>query len=143
MVHIEDMGSQFDVPIDVLWKFIQSSDHNTSHTGQRNHQAVAEGEMAMRTSWEQDVGGHWVKVENRLMLLPPVAMIIESLQGPLAGSRFIFYYRPDGPKTVVNAVGDFQSKMIPSGQLEAAVLGSFEQAFTDDNKALKAFAQRK
>ena len=141
MVHIEDLGSQFDAPIDLVWKFIQSGDdHGRSHSNRRNLRAEMEGESAMRTSWEQNVQGRWVKVENRVTLFPPVAMLVHSIEGPLAGSRFMFYYRPNGNKTGVNAVGDFQSPVVPPAQLEATVLASFEEAFNDDNAALRHLA---
>jgi hypothetical protein len=144
MVHIEDMGSHFDAPIDTLWRFLQSpDDHGRSHKDRRNVRGEMDGEHAMRTSWEQDVGGQWVKVSNRVTMFPPVAMLVQSLEGPLAGSRFLFYYAPSGNKTGVGVVGDFQSPTIPAAQLQGAVLASLEAAFNDDQAALREFAARK
>ena len=144
MVHIEDMGSQFDAPLETLWKFIQSpDDHGRSHTDRRNVRGAPDGENALRTSWEQNVGGQWVKVSNRVTMFPPVAMLVHSLEGPLAGSRFVFYYAPNGNQTGVNVVGDFQSPTIPAAQLQAVVLKSLEDAFNDDAAALRAFAAKK
>ncbi|HYK92856.1 MAG TPA: hypothetical protein VEY07_02285 [Thermoplasmata archaeon] len=143
MAHIEDRGSEFDGSIDVVWKFIQSpEDHGSSHRNRRNVRGEPDGPDAMKTSWEQNVGGSWVKVENRVRLFPPVAMLVEALEGPLAGSKFIFYYTPKGKKTGVDAVGDFHSKMIPAGQLEPAVLAAFEEAYQDDNAGIRKMAGR-
>ena len=141
MAHIEDLGSHFDAPIETLWKFIQSpDDHGRSHKDRRNVRGEPDGENAMRTSWEQDVGGHWVKVSNRVTMFPPVAMLVHSLEGPLAGSRFLFYYAPHGNKTGVSVIGEFQSPTIPAAQLESVVMSSLESAFNEDQAALREFA---
>ena len=144
MVHIEDLGSQFDAPIDLVWKFIRSDDdHGRSHASRRNIRGEPDGENGMKLSWEQNVQGHWVKVANRVTLFPPVAMLVHSVEGPLAGSRFLMYYRPNGAKTGVSVVGDFQSPTIPAAQLEPAVLASLEEAFNDDNASLRHLAGEK
>lgn len=138
MVHIEDMGSQFDAPIELVWKFLQSpSDHGVSHTNRRNVQGAPDGEHSMRVSWEQEVEGKWVKVANRVTMFPPVAMMVESHEGPLAGSKFLMYYKPNGAKTGVSVVGDFHSPVIPPAQLEPMVLHSLEQAYNEDNASLR------
>jgi len=144
MVHIEDLGSEFDAPIDLVWKFIQSpDDHGRSHGDRRNVRGEPAGENAMKISWEQNVQGNWVKVANHVTMFPPVAMLVNSLEGPLAGSKFLFYYKANGKRTGVNAVGEFQSAMIPPAQLESMVLASFESAFNDDNAALRRLAGHK
>jgi hypothetical protein len=144
MVHIEDLGSEFDAPIDVVWKFLESGDdHGVSHKNRRNIKGAPEGESGMRISWEQNMQGSWVKVENRVTMFPPVAMMIHSVEGPLAGSKFLFYYAPKGQKTGVSAVGDFQSKVIPPAQLHQAVLTSLEEAFNEDNASLQKMVGKK
>lgn len=141
MAHIEDLGSEFDAPIDLVWKFINSpDDHGTSHANRRNIQGAPDPEGGMRVSWEQNVQGNWVKVANRVTHFPPVAMMVHSLEGPLAGSKFLFYYAPHGQKTGVNVVGDFHSPVIPPAQLESMVLGSLEEAYHEDNAALRRLA---
>ena len=97
----------------------------------------------MRLSWEQNVQGQWVKVVNHVSMFPPVAMLIDSVEGPLAGSKFLFYYKPNGTKTGVNVVGDFHSAMIPPAQLEAMVLASLEEAYNEDNAALRRLGATK
>ena len=144
MVHIEDLGSHFDAPIETVWKFIDSpADHGESHSDRRNIQGEPDGENKMKISWEQNVGGNWVKVSNRVTMFPPVAMMIHSVEGPLAGSKFLFYYSPKGQKTGVNVIGDFQSKMIPPADLEKAVMASLETAFNEDSAAIRRMAAKK
>jgi hypothetical protein len=144
MAHIEDLGSQFDAPIDIVWKFIDSpDDHGQSHANRRNIEGAPEKDGWMRLSWEQNVQGNWVKVVNRVTTFPPVAMMVHSVEGPLAGSKFIFYYKPNGAKTGVNVIGDFHSKMIPPAQLESMVMASLEEAYNEDNASIKKLAAKK
>jgi hypothetical protein len=143
MVHIEDLGSHFDAPIDIVWKFIDSPpDHGESHKDRRNIQGEPDGENRMKVSWEQNVQGNWVKVSNRVTTFPPVAMLVHSVEGPLAGSKFIFYYTPKGEKTGISVIGDFQSKMIPPADLEKMVLASLETAFNEDSAAIRRMARK-
>lgn len=141
MVHIEDMGSQFDAPIDVVWKYLRTEeDHARVHANRRNFKMEPDREGGMRWSWEQNVEGRWVKVADRVSLFAPVAMLVHSLEGPFAGSKYVFYYAPNGDRTGVNVVGDFQSATIPPERLESAVLASFEEEYNEDNRALRAMA---
>ena len=144
MVHIEDMGSHFDAPIETVWKFIDSpADHGESHSDRRNIKAEPDGENRMKLSWEQNVQGNWVKVANHVTVFPPVAMLVHSVEGPLAGSKFLMYYSPKGAKTAVNVVGDFQSKMIPPAQLEQTVMASLEAAFNEDQAGIRRMSSKK
>lgn len=141
MVHIEDLGSHFDAPIATVWKFIVSDiDHGTSHSTRRNVHGEPDGKDSMRVSWEQNVQGHWVKVSNRVTNFPPVAVLVHSTEGPLAGSKFLMYYADRGARTAVNVVGDFHSSTIPPNQLEAAVLASLAEAFDEDSAAIRTMA---
>lgn len=143
MVHIEDLGSQFDASIEDVWKFLQSpDDHGVSHPDRRNVTGAPDPEGGMRVTWEQNVQGKWVPVANRVTMFPPVALLVDSLEGPLAGSKFLMYYRPNGAKTGVSVIGDFHSKVIPAAQLEPMVLASLEQAYNEDNAALRRLAKR-
>lgn len=141
MVHIEDLGSQFDAPIEKVWELLRSpTEHRESHPDRRNTTATPESESTMIVSWEQNVQGHWVPVKNRITMLPPVAMFVHSLEGPLGGSKFVTYYSPKGAKTGVSVVGDFQSKVIPAAELQAMVLQTLEHAYHEDNATLRKLA---
>ena len=144
MVHIEDLGSEFDAPLETVWKFIDSpDDHGPSHANRRNVAGAPDPKGGMRLSWEQNIQGKWVKVSNHVTTFPPVAMMVHSIEGPLAGSKFLFYYKANGAKTGVNVVGDFHSAMIPPAQLEAMVLASLEEAYDEDNASLRKLAGKK
>jgi hypothetical protein len=144
MAHIEDLGSHFDAPIETVWKFIQSPvDHGESHSDRRNVKAEPDGENMMKTSWEQNIEGNWVKVSNRVTMFAPVAMLVQSIEGPLAGSKFMMYYTPKGAKTGVNVVGDFHSKMIPPEKLEQMVMANLAHAFDEDSAGIHRMVAKK
>jgi hypothetical protein len=39
----------------------------------------------------------------------PLGLVVEALEGPIAGSKFFNYYTPKGNKTGVTVIGDFKS----------------------------------
>jgi hypothetical protein len=144
MVFIVDAGSEFDSPVDDVWKFLQSdTDHGQSHKGRRNLARKEINENTVMLSWEQEVEGNWVKLSNRLTFHPPVGFFVEPLEGPMAGSRFFNYYIPKGNKTEVVVVGDWNSKMIPAAQLEKAVMANLEKIFHEDSDSIKEFRRKK
>jgi len=144
MVRIKDEGSQFDAPIDVVWKFIQSpDDHGRAHTGTRNQQVKPLSDTSMVISMEQNMNGQWVKVANRITVAPPLGMVIEVLEGPMAGSKMINVYTPRGNATGIDVYGDFMSAQIPAHMLEPAVRGNLQAVFDEDSKAIRAFAHKK
>jgi hypothetical protein len=144
MVFMSDWGSEFDAPIDVVWKFLQSdTDHGNSHKGRRNLDRKAVNENTVMLSWEQDIDGNWVRLSNRVTFHPPVGFFVEPLEGPMAGSKFFNYYVPKGDKTAVVVVGEWNSKMIPAAQLEKAVMANLEKVFHEDSAGLKEFSRKK
>lgn len=144
MAHIKDQGSHFDAPIDVVWKYLQDGeDHSASHQTTRNQQMKPISETSFHLSMERNVNGQWVKEADRITIYPPLAMAIEVLEGPLAGSTMVNVYTPKGNKTGIDVFGEFTSKTIPGNQLERAVLASLEQAFNEDAPAIAALAQKK
>jgi hypothetical protein len=144
MVHIVDEGSHFEVPVETIWRFLQSpEDHGRSHPDRRNMQMKVLGETSVQVSWEQEAQGKTVKVVNRVTTFPPLGMMIEQVEGPIAGSKFFNYYTPKGGRTGVTIVGDFHSPMVPEAQLEAVVRKNFAQVFAEDTAALQRFPGKK
>jgi hypothetical protein len=144
MVHIVDEGSEFDAPLETIWAFLQSQeDHGASHPEHKNSQAKPLAESTVQVTWEQDMDGKQVKVVNRITMIPPVGLAIETLEGPLAGSKFFNYYTPKGSKTGVTIVGDFKSPAMPESHLEPMVRKNFEHVFAQDTASIKKFRANK
>lgn len=144
MAHIADQGSHFDAPVDIVWKYLQAGDdHGRAHTTTRNQQMKALSDTSFVLSMERNVNGRWVKESDRISIYPPVAMVIEVLEGPLAGSKMVNIYTPKGNRTAIDVYGDFTSPVVPPNQLEQAVRASLEAAFNEDAPAIKALAGHK
>jgi hypothetical protein len=143
MVFISDWGSEFDAPIETVWKYLQADqDHGNSHKGRRNFERKSVNENTVELSWEQEVDGKWVRSSNRLTFHPPIGFFVEPLEGPMAGSKFFNYYVPKGDKTAVVVVGDWNSKTIPPAQLEKAVWANLEKVYGEDVAGLKEFRRK-
>jgi hypothetical protein len=143
MVHITDEGSEFDAPVELVWKYLQSDqEHGASHKGRRNFSRKELGPNVVELAWEYEADGKWIRSANRLTMLPPVGFSVEPLEGPLAGSKFYNYYTPRGPKTEVTVVGEYTSKVVPAAQLEQAVRANNEKLFQEDTEGLRTFAAK-
>jgi hypothetical protein len=140
MVHIKDEGSQFDAPIEVVWKYLQATSHGEAHGSSRNQQMTPISENSFFLSMEQNTNGNWVKVKNRITSLPPVALTIEVLEGPMAGSKIINVYTAKGKKTGIDVYGEFTSSQVPENQLEPTVRGFLGSMFDEDSVGIKEFA---
>src|SRR2546427_12729908 len=142
MVFIKDEGSVFEAPIDVMWKYIQSPAHGQAPRAIRKGQTHPAGENPQLASMERNVGGSGVKVVNRLTILPPLGIAFEALEGPFAGSKFVYIYTPLGAKTGIAVYGEYTSPQIPAGQLESGVRASLEEGFNEDAPAIRGFAAK-
>jgi hypothetical protein len=144
MVYLRDEGSVFDAPVNVVWEYLQSdTDHGTSHKGRRNFKRKQVNENTVQLDWEQDVEGKWIPMSNKLTFHPPIGFFVEPMAGPMAGSKFFNYYIPKGDQTEVVVVGEWNSSVIPSAQLEQAVRANLEKIYKEDSEGLKAFRGKK
>lgn len=138
----DEEGSQFDAPLDVVWKYLQHPEaHGNAHKNARNRAMKPLTETSFIVSWEQNMNGNWVKVANRITIFPPLGMVAEALEGPLAGSKMFTVYTPRGTRTEVSVHGEMTSSMLPAAQLEPTVRAAWEAAFNEDSAGLREFAK--
>jgi hypothetical protein len=139
MVFITDEGSEFDAPLDKVWKLNQahSTDAPKIHATGKNYKSEMIYENTLITSWESDMQGQTVKTKMKFSIFFPVGTAIEVLEGAMAGSKFFNYYTPKGNKTGVTVVGDFKSPGMSDDQIRQAVFAFLEQAFNEDSTHLK------
>jgi hypothetical protein len=144
MVHIKDEGSHFDAPIETVWAFLRSPpDHGPSHKSVRNAQMKPLSENSIEITQEQNMNGQWVKVANRITFHPPLAVFIEVLEGPMAGTKMVNVYTAKGPKTGIDVYGEFVSAKLPADQLEPAARANLETVFNEDAASIKGFSAKK
>lgn len=144
MVHVKDEGSQFDAPVETVWAYLQSPEQpGRAHPHSRNTEMKPLTETSFLLTGEQEMGGHWVKTTTRISVFPPLAMSVELLDGPMAGTKRMHIYTPHGPRTAVDVYGEVASTEIPAGQLEPMARQFLEQMFNEDAPAIRAFAAKK
>ena len=134
MVFLIDEGSVFDAPVDKIWKYLSSDQHQ--HKISNVISREVNGNSVVITA-ERNIMGKMVRTRIRNTLYPPLGMIQEHLEGPTAGSRALLYYTPRGDKTAVTVVGDFTISGIDEKQTKEAVLTQSQAIFEEDNSNLK------
>jgi hypothetical protein len=137
MVYILDEGSEFDAPLDRVWKYLQS-DEEHDHPSMKTISAEMQGENVVVITNEVNVGtGAPIRNKLKFTMFPPFGIVQEYLEGPMAGSRAFQYYTPKGDKTGVTVVGDFTAKGMDDDMVKHMALQNLEIAFNEDNTNLK------
>jgi hypothetical protein len=134
MVYVIDEGSEFDMPIDKIWQYLQSQEHN--HPSVKTIAREMDGNTVTLTS-ERVIMGKTSRVKIRNTLFPPFGMVQEHLEGPMAGSRAFQFYIPKGKKTGVTVVGDYVIKGLGEKETREVVLSHAQVIFDEDNRNMK------
>ena len=144
MARINDQeGSEFDAPLETVWKYLQHPEaHGNAHKGSRNRAMKPLTDTSFVVSWEQNMNGNWVKVANRVTVFPPLGMVAEAIEGPMAGSKMFTVYTPHGEKTEVSVFGEMLGAGVPPPQLEPTVRKFWEMAYLEDNAGIREFTKR-
>lgn len=139
MVRVEDAASEFDAPLDLIWKFLSDPAHGSAHPNRRGSERKVIGPNTIELSAEASIAGSWVHIQNRISLYPPLGYAVEMVEGPLAGSKYFLYYTPRGDRTGVAIVGDFVSPTLPIAKVAEAANSLLDRAFQEDNEALRKY----
>ncbi|MCI4365294.1 MAG: hypothetical protein L3K10_04445 [Thermoplasmata archaeon] len=139
MVRITDEGSHFDAPITKVWKLVELHGEKLSeiHPEVQHPHIEMVGENQGMIRYTMEMNGQKIPVRLRTTALPPLAQVLEHLDGPLAGSKIISYYTAKGDKTAVTVIADFESPMMTPPQLEAAGREFLDRGFDQDQAYLK------
>ena len=135
MVFIVAEGSTFKGPLDKVWTLNQSEGQH-AHPSLRNQKAEMQGGSVILSYETAMPDGTWVKNKARTTAYPPLGIMFETLEGPLAGSKSFQYYTPKGKETGVTVVGEFTGKGMPDAVLKKAVMAFLETVFNEDQKNL-------
>jgi len=138
MVFIVDAGSEYNAPIEKIWKLNQAhaTDSEKIHPKTKNNKMELVNDTTAIASWDDVSQSPPTRIKMKFTNFAPLGMVAEALEGPMKGSKFFNYYTPNGNKTGVTVVGDFKSTVIPESQLKGAVLAFLEQAYNDDSAYL-------
>ncbi len=143
MVFIEDKGSIFDAPLEIVWKYLFDGEaHDKVHKSTRNPSFKSISKTSFIYSSERNLNGSWISESQRLSVFPPLGMASEWLEGAFAGSKMFYLYSPKGNKTQIDVFGDFKSKTIPDNDLEQTVRKFLEGEFNEDAPAIRDFTKK-
>ena len=134
MVYLFDEGSVFDAPIDKIWKYLPSDQHQ--HSSMKLLSRESTGNAVVITG-ERNIMGKLVRTKVKNTLYPPFGFVQEHLEGPTAGSRAFVYYVPKGNKTTITVVGDFRLEGADEQRTKDVVLAQLQVSFDEDNTNLK------
>jgi hypothetical protein len=139
MVYLKDEGSEFEAPIDFVWKYIFGGEaHDGAHKTTRSPTFKKVSDITIEYGSERFLRGKWAPDRLRISMFPPVSVVTEWLEGVLAGSKLVYLYSPHGDKTRIDVYGEFTSKTLPADEVEAAAREFLENEFRDDAPAVKA-----
>ena len=139
MVLVRDEGGYFDGSIQTVWRFLNSGDpHAAAHTSTRNRQVKPVGDITNLVSLERNWKGKWVKVVNRVTVLPPLGTMLEALEGPFAGTKAFTVYTPEGARTRVDVYGEFLSPSIPPAEVKDAAIEWLDESYREDASAIRS-----
>lgn len=139
MVYLKDEGSEFDAPIDFVWKYIFGGEgHDKSHKTTRNPKFKEISDITIEYGSERLLRGKWAPDRMRITMVPPISVTTEWLDGVLAGSKFVYVYRPVGEKTRIDVYGEFTSPTLTPQEVEAAAREFLEEEFHADAPVIKA-----
>jgi len=142
VVHFREEGTIYDVPLDVLWEFMNWEGHGGAHenTG-RNFRVLEEAPNRVTVTHESFRGGDWRKVTSRVVDFPPLGRLVEEIEGPYSGTQMVFLYTPMDGKTRLDIVARFVSDQFDPETLKRHMADSLAAAGVEDEPYLKRFAE--
>jgi hypothetical protein len=141
-MYFRDDTGVFDAPVEVVWAYLSMTPEHRAAHGHRENRLDWSDTTHFLARWEQDLWGGAERFGMRGHVLHPLGLAYEIVEGALAGSKFVFYYTPMGPRTRVTLVGEFVSATIPPGALEEKVRALFDLEFEQDAAGLRAYRER-
>jgi hypothetical protein len=139
MVYLKDEGSEFEAPIDFVWKYIFGGEaHDGAHKTTRNSKIKKVSDITIDYASERYLRGKWAPDRMRITMVPPISVTTEWLDGVLAGSKFVYVYKPQGERTRIDVYGEFTSKTLTPEEVETAAREFLDSEFRDDAPVVKA-----
>jgi uncharacterized membrane protein len=144
MVFFEDHGTLINAPIEVVWEYWATEEHQRAHVGTLRHvQVEALSPWTSLVTAERSHKGRWSKFVTRSTVFAPVAIANEEIEGLFAGSKFIMLYSPHGRQTRVDVIGELQSPTFPEKEISREFEAALGASYDEDTPHVEAFAKRK
>lgn len=141
MVQVKDEGV-FDVPLEKIWRFMNDERPNThTHRSIKFTKVVEQSGNHMLVEAEVTAPDGKTKfIETaKFTFNPPKGFDMETLSGPMAGTKHTHTYTPMGNKTKVEVVGEFKIQGMDDAATKKAALAFLEDVFNEDHSALKNY----
>ena len=138
MVRVRDEGV-FDAPIDRIWKYLNdapSHQHSITKLGPVLEQ---KGNAIKIAGQVKNPDGTWRKETYVMTMNPPTSFTLETVDGPMKGTKHTHTYTPQGNHTKVVVEGDFVNPGMDDAATRKAVLSYFETMFNEDNATLRKY----
>jgi len=142
VVYFREEGTIYDVPVDVLWEFMNWEGHGAAHekSGRAFH-VLEEAPHRVTVSHESFRGGEWRKVTSRVVAFPPLGRLVEEIDGLYKGTQMVFLYTPVGERTRLDIIARFASEALPVDVLERHMVDSLRCAGVEDEPYLQEFVR--
>ncbi len=132
----------YDVPLDVLWEFMDWEGHGEAHEKSgRNFEILDRSPRGTLLTYETFRGGAWRKVKAWSLDFPPLGRFVEEIEGLYAGTQLVFLYTPVGARTRLDIVARFVSAELDAATLERHMAESIDAAGIEDEPYLQRFAR--
>jgi hypothetical protein len=142
VVHFRQEGTMYDVPIEVLWGFMNWEGHGAAHEkNARNMAVLEETPNGVLYTYETRRGGDWRKITGRVLDFQPLGRVVREIEGPYKGTQMVFLYTPAGGKTRLDIIARFVSDVLDPETLERHMVDSLELAGVEDDPYLQSFMQ--
>jgi hypothetical protein len=142
VVDFRQEGTIYDVPIDVLWEFMNWEGHGAAHEqNARNTTVLEESPNGVLYRYETQRGGDWRKITGRVMDFPPLGRVVQEVEGPYKGTQMVFLYTPVAGKTRLDIVARFVSDQFDPPTLKRHMVDSRELAAVEDDPYLQRFLE--
>jgi len=142
VVNFREEGTMYDVPIDLLWEFMNWDGHGAAHEKSgRNFAVLEEAPNRFLVTFEAFRGGDWRPIRCRVIDFPPLGRVVEELEGLYKGTQIVALYTAVGRKTRLDIIARFVSEVLDPETLERHMVDSIQSAGVEDEPYLQKFAR--
>ncbi len=139
MVHVKDEGI-FDAPIEKIWKYVGDAPNHQHESIQLGQPVNVKGNAMTFKAKALNADGKTWRTETLVMTMnPPTGFTLETLDGPMKGTKFTNNYTAMGDRTKVVVEGEFVNAKTDDATIRKGTLAYLEEVFNEDQAALRKY----